>query len=161
MAANPADVALDKNGNPSPKQRCNDGDPACDFDSIPGQCTFHLAACINVVDTRTPLCDSITTQSFTIKSPSEKDTTNPNKPGAAANRAALLSLLDDDGPFVLPDGRDNNCGPFDAVVVMKQTSQGPKATTTTFKFQTAFSSVVSGKPKIVKDSDALKLTCIP
>ena len=97
---------------------CIDGDPTCDFDAIPGQCTFHLAACVNVVDTRTPLCDSITTQSFTIKSPSAKDALNPNKPGAAANRAALLSLLDDDGPIVLRDGRDHDCAPFDAVVIM-------------------------------------------
>jgi hypothetical protein len=161
LAANPADLVLDKNGNPSPKQRCNDGDPACDFDAIPGQCTFHMAACINVVDTRTPDCDARSTTSFVVKSPSEKDTTNPNKPGAAANRAALLALLDDDGPFVLPDARDNNCAPFDAVVVMKQTSQGPKATTTTFKFQSSFRSLVNDKPKVLKDSDALKLTCIP
>lgn len=161
MAADPADVVLDKNGNPSPKQSCHDGDPTCDFDAIAGQCTFHLAACLNVVDTRTPECDSIATQSFTIKSPSAKDATNPNKPGAAANRAALLSLLDDDGPFVLPDGRDNNCGPVDVVVVMKVTSQGPKATATNFKFQSAFTSNVNGKLKTVKDSDALKLTCIP
>src|SRR5205085_12660879 len=31
-----------KNGLPSPRQVCVDGDPACDFDPTPGSCTFHL-----------------------------------------------------------------------------------------------------------------------
>jgi pimeloyl-ACP methyl ester carboxylesterase len=161
MAA-PTTVTLDKNGNPSPKQSCTDGDPSCDFDAIPGQCTFKLAACINNVDSRLPLCSSLSTVAFTIKAPSEKDTLNPNKPGDAANRAALLAILDDDGPIVLPDGRDNNCAPFDAVVIMKVGSGGPKATTKSLKFQSAFTQAdQNAKIKVKKDSDALKLTCIP
>ncbi|MEO6027281.1 MAG: hypothetical protein ABIR79_10490, partial [Candidatus Binatia bacterium] len=157
MAANPASIALDKNGNPSPKQRCTDGDPTCDFDNVPGQCTFHLAACINVVDTRTPECSSNTVSAFIVKAPSAKDALNPNKPGDAANRAALLALTDDDGPFVLPDARDNNCAPFDEIVVMKP----GKATKKTLKFKVVTSQTISGKTKTVKDSDNLHLTCAP
>ena len=157
MAANPASITLDKNGNPSPKQRCTDGDPACDFDNVPGQCTFRLAACINVVDTRTPECSSNAVTAFIVKAPSAKDALNPNKPGDAANRAALLSLTDDDGPFRLPDGSPNNCASFDEIVVMKP----GKATKKTIKFQVVTSQTISGKTKTVKDSDNLQLTCAP
>jgi pimeloyl-ACP methyl ester carboxylesterase len=157
MAANPASVTLDKNGNPSPKQRCTDGDSTCDFDNVPGQCTFHLAMCLNVVDTRTPECTSNATTSVLIKAPSAKDALNPKKPGDDLNRAQLLTLFDDDGPFLFPDGRDNDCATFDAVVVMKP----GKATKKTLKFQGITTQTISGKTKVVKDSDNLQLTCAP
>jgi hypothetical protein len=163
MAKGSGTVALDKNGNPSPKQSCADGDPTCDFDAIPGQCTLRLAACINNVDARLPLCTSNSTIAIDLKKPSAKDAINPSKPGDDLTRASFLTILDDDGPIVLPDGRDNNCAPFEATVVMKVGGQGPKATSKTIKVQSSFSQtdLLSGKTKVKKDSDGLKLTCTP
>lgn len=36
---------------------CRDGEPFCDFDDVPGQCTFHVAPCFLVSDARLPACD--------------------------------------------------------------------------------------------------------
>jgi len=41
------------NGVPSGRQRCRDGDPACDADgNADGRCTFRVALCLNVYDFR-------------------------------------------------------------------------------------------------------------
>lgn len=37
-------------------RRCRDGDPTCDFDTIPGQCTFQIAVCVLAADPRFPEC---------------------------------------------------------------------------------------------------------
>jgi hypothetical protein len=37
-------------------QVCRQGDPACDFDADPGQCTFHLRVCLNNNDANIPGC---------------------------------------------------------------------------------------------------------
>ncbi len=158
-------VTLDKNGNPGPKQSCTDGDSTCDFDGVAnGQCVFHAALCINSVDSRIPLCSSDSTAALVVKKPSAKDAINPNKPGDNLNRAALLAAMDDDGPIVLPDGRDNNCAPLSLVVVMKPAApSGFKKTSRNINVQGSFSQTdfLSGKIKIKKDTDVLKLTCEP
>jgi len=41
-----------RQGRPLPVVRCHDGDPSCDHDSTPGQCTFYVAWCFNVNDAR-------------------------------------------------------------------------------------------------------------
>ncbi len=157
LAANPANVTLDKRGNPSPKESCSDGDPSCDFDAVPGQCTFHLAVCLNVVDTRTPACNVTHTTFLLVKSPSAKDALNPKKPGDDVNRAALLALGDADGPFFFPDDRANDCARVDVVVPMRP----GKPTTKTLKLQTGFAATINGKVTAKKDTDTLKLTCKP
>jgi hypothetical protein len=35
---------------------CRDGEAGCDFDDVPGQCTFRLSVCLLVADTRFPSC---------------------------------------------------------------------------------------------------------
>ena len=37
-------------------QVCSQGDPACDFDADPGQCTFHVRICLNNTDVNIPAC---------------------------------------------------------------------------------------------------------
>src|SRR5207249_9825432 len=37
-------------------QVCSEGDPACDFDADPGQCTFHVRICLNNTDVNIPAC---------------------------------------------------------------------------------------------------------
>ncbi len=150
-------TVLDKHGNPSFKQACTDGDPSCDFDDIPGQCTFQMALCVNVVDTRLPLCSSDTVNAIEVLRPSAKDAINPNKPGDGAIRAALLGTFDADGPILLPDSRDNDCALFDLTVPMKVGPLGPKSTRKLAKVRATYTS----GGKIVKDSDVLKLTCNP
>jgi hypothetical protein len=36
--------------------RCRDGEALCDFDDVPGQCTFHIAACFLGRDERFSAC---------------------------------------------------------------------------------------------------------
>ena len=38
------------------RQRCRDGDPGCDTDSAPGQCTFAVAVCFDRDDARLAAC---------------------------------------------------------------------------------------------------------
>ena len=51
-----------------PKARflCHDGDPACDTDAVPGQCTIELAPCTAVADDRVPACTPIPPSSVAI-----------------------------------------------------------------------------------------------
>jgi cysteine-rich repeat protein len=48
--------APDRNGIPSFKQSCRDGDPACDFGTASDECTFRVWLCANNNDVRLPLC---------------------------------------------------------------------------------------------------------
>jgi sugar lactone lactonase YvrE len=41
-----------RRGLPQPVVRCQDGDPNCDADTVPGRCTFRVAWCLNQNDPR-------------------------------------------------------------------------------------------------------------
>ncbi|HZP42502.1 MAG TPA: hypothetical protein VFD84_13480 [Candidatus Binatia bacterium] len=41
-----------KRGVPKPLVRCKDGNRSCDFDNVPGRCTFRVAWCLNETDSR-------------------------------------------------------------------------------------------------------------
>jgi hypothetical protein len=43
-------------GRAAVRQRCRDGDPGCDADSISGQCTFPVAVCFDRTDARLATC---------------------------------------------------------------------------------------------------------
>ena len=47
-------------GNPKGRTRgiqvCRQGDPPCDYDADPGQCTFHVLTCLNNTDVNVPAC---------------------------------------------------------------------------------------------------------
>ncbi len=163
LMTNPAGASvLDKNGNPSFKQSCTDGDPTCDFDAVADQCTFRMAACLNVVDSRFPECLSDRVVAWEVLKPSANDAVNPNKPGDNLNRAALLAVADADGPLVMPDAIDNDCAPFDLVVPLKIGASGPQTTTKKIKVRASVQQTFPGKPtKVKKDADVLKLTCNP
>jgi len=163
LMANPKGAGvLDSKGNTSGKQSCKDGDPTCDFDSVPNQCTFQLAVCLNSVDSRFPECVVDKTNSLAVVKPSAKDALNPKKPGDDLNRAALLAVSDADGPLVLPDATDNDCAPVSLVVPMKIGASGPKSTAKTIKLKSVMQQTFPGKSaKIGKDTDTLKLTCNP
>jgi len=107
LVQNPGQLGVvDNRGFPLRKQSCTQGDPACDFDSDPTQCTFHVGLCFNVDDDRLPLCNPSDVVKFEVKKPSQRDVANPKKPAAGANRAALLGVVEN--VLKLPQ-TSNNC----------------------------------------------------
>jgi len=90
--------------------RCHDGDPACDSDDVPGQCTFRAQACFAVPDRRLFTCDPMQTISaYRLVKPSigaPSDTTD------ARNALSILASLPP-----LPIEESGQCGSeFDFVV---------------------------------------------
>jgi hypothetical protein len=163
LMSNPAGAAvLDTRGNTSYKQSCTDGDATCDFDDVPNQCTFQVAVCFNVVDSRFPDCTSDRTDEFEVLRPTANDALNPNKPGDDVNRANLLAVAGPAGPLVVPNGTDNDCVPTKLVVPMKISGSGPRSTSKKIKVRSTVKQTLFGKdPRKIKDSDVLKMTCNP
>jgi len=60
-------------GAPSNTVSCTDGQTFCDFDNVVGQCTFHVAACLNSQDPRLPLCTAAPIHSIAILRPKATD----------------------------------------------------------------------------------------
>lgn len=57
---------------PTSNVTCSDGQTLCDFDTVPGQCTFHVAICVNNQDPRLA-CSPSSIDSITIKRPGLSD----------------------------------------------------------------------------------------
>jgi hypothetical protein len=70
---------------------CQDGDPTCDRDAVPGQCTIGLRVCFNVADPRLAACvaDAPVT-GWRLLSPNPAEAHDPVE---AANGAALAAVL--------------------------------------------------------------------
>ena len=149
---------VDKKGRGLTKHVCNQGDPSCDMDSDPTQCTFRVGLCFNIDDPVLPLCthpDAVET--FDLKKPSEKDALNPKKPKADVNRAAILAAVENVIP--LPQSSTESCATFDVIVPLKN---GTKRGKGVLKFKASGNLQVSlFKQKRIKDADKLKLTCEP
>ncbi len=76
-------------GLPAGILRCRDGDPSCDGDDVPGQCTLRAQLCINNADPRFPICVPFTTTALTVRLPRRaRDAAD------AANLAALRGAID-------------------------------------------------------------------
>ncbi len=86
----PATV-VGRNGLPSRQLTCTDDDPACDFGATTGDhaCTFHVAMCLNVVDTRLR-CTPSDVARVQFLSPKEA---NPTGTWAPLSRDALENAL--------------------------------------------------------------------
>jgi pimeloyl-ACP methyl ester carboxylesterase len=158
LLQNPAGFGLlDKKGLVSTKQSCTQGDPACDADDDPSQCTFRVGLCLRVPDPALPDCflssvtDSMSVEAYDVRKPSTKDVANPIKPKAAANRAALLSAVND--VLRLPYTATNTCATFEIQVPVAGTKPGKEV----IKILTT--GALDGKR--VKDADKLLLTCNP
>ena len=65
-------------GNPrgvnSNLQVCKQGDPLCDFDIDPRQCTFHLRICLNNHDLNLPNCQPGSVSAYELRSPPPRST---------------------------------------------------------------------------------------
>ena len=128
-----------RNGLPSPKQTCVDGDPTCDFDPTPGNCRLHLWACVGGDDPRIA-CAASTVGTVSLVKPSASQA-GP----AAGARAAILAQL---GGIPLPAGPGEVCsGRIDIDLPAGRSRLGLKSEATT----------IGGG----RDRDALKLTCAP
>jgi hypothetical protein len=138
-----------KTGFPTAKIECLDNDPSCDNDITPGQCTFLVGHCLNVTDSRFT-CTPTTGQSYELKKPSAKDALKPHK-----NRFDRNNRRDLDQALTalgLPVGTGNVCTPETKVVVPL------KNPTTKGKGKVG---IKMFNPLGDKDTDSLKLTCLP
>jgi hypothetical protein len=73
--------------------RCVDGDPECDDDDVPGQCTFGIAICLGGDDPRLPKCKQLTLKRLVVKTPNPKRVKNDvNSANAGVLEAAIEAL---------------------------------------------------------------------
>jgi hypothetical protein len=141
------------------RQVCVDGDPTCDADSIPGQCTFHVSECFGQAGLSACQRQPLTT--FRLRLPLPDD----SNPVRAAIAESLLSQVATLGNAIR-GGRHNatvdwfpnlNVGrcspPADLVVPLQPGPTGLKSRTISLRTTTAGESGV--------DRDAIKLVCAP
>lgn len=154
---------LDRAGVPSIKQRCVDGDPACDADgTVDDVCRFRVAVCLRNADPGLPLCAPAPIARVVLKKPRP----GAVKPVPARNAVALLAAFDrfpaatagrssaDTIVFspVLAALAPENCSyPFEILVPLV----GARSTTT-LKLRTE-SDASSGRTRL--DTDTLRLSC--
>lgn len=102
----PPVLSRDARGWPSRDLHCADDDPTCDFGAAPGDaaCTFHVALCFNVYDTRRldaatgdPVCAGAAIERVRIMMRGRFANDTAPAPVDAANRAALELALSDLG----------------------------------------------------------------
>ncbi|MEB2285736.1 MAG: hypothetical protein B6D46_10510 [Polyangiaceae bacterium UTPRO1] len=137
-----------KTGVPTNKIVCRDNDPACDADKTPGQCTFMVGACVNVVDSRFT-CSPTDVSTYLLKKPSAKDAVSPDKNvfGRDNRRNLELGL-----GAIVPTAATNVCSEERAFVVPLK--KGTKKATLQIQ-------AVATDSSFVADKDAIKFTCAP
>jgi hypothetical protein len=133
-----ATVTNAKNGFPSSKQVCTDGDPTCDFSALPNLCRFHVWACLGGADPRYS-CNADTITAVDVLKPNAKA-----KPPLDALRTALVTAF---GAVGLP------VGPGEVCTQRIDVDVPAKKTVTIRTSATGSSGMV--------DKDALKLRCNP
>ncbi|HLK10596.1 MAG TPA: hypothetical protein VKW76_04395 [Candidatus Binatia bacterium] len=156
------DLGLDRNGLPSATVSCADGQPFCDFDATAdGQCTFHVAVCLNSADPRLA-CVAAPVAAVALGGRLASGTDAADQANAAALLGALAGI---DGaahgtvagstvtygpPATTPDACS---GYLDVVVPLRPSGTGPRAGTgvLALRVQTLAGAV----------SERLKLVCLP
>lgn len=123
-------------GRPRAAFRCRDGDPACDTDTVPGQCTIELAPCTAIGDSRLPGCAG--------PSPVTVHVTRPTAAADGTLHAALQASLE----TLAAGAPAGSCGP--AVPVTLPLAQRRRAR------QRVRTVVESGGRT---DRDAIQLVC--
>ncbi len=85
-------LTLQSNGLPGNAVTCTDGQPFCDFDGAEnGQCTFHIAACLNSSDPRLS-CTPAAISKVQLTAP-VPTSANPTNSGNATRMLAALSQV--------------------------------------------------------------------
>ena len=142
---------LDKNGIPTLKQTCKDGDPSCDYGNVSGECVFHVWLCANNHDVRLPSCTpgpggAGTAASIDVTKPSAKGVVAHPEDGPLRNAVVQAAAAARQG------GTFDHCGPrLDVRVPFK--APGVKGTRALSIKATSTGSLV--------DVDSLKLLCTP
>lgn len=161
--------ALNRRGIPRNVAKCYEGDPRCDADPdlTNHSCTFSLALCINVTDTRFPQCTPLDIAAFEVRSPNPLTASNPEDP---ANIAALENQAGVGGfgmqivrrrtplptPGATPNASPNACSStFQLVVPLRQRASGALPPGRK-RFR-----VRAWTSRGVVDSDTLRLVCKP
>ena len=126
---------------------CADGDPACDEDVTPnGSCLFRLSICFNNTDPRFPLCTPTNVASIEVK----------NKPiGKPKFDPQLAALQDAAIDLGIPTAASACSAPTVVSVPLKVTKKGVYKKG---KKKVKLKAITSGN---AKDTDNLKLTCLP
>lgn len=146
---NPTNVPLhDKHGAINGTQTCVDGDSGCDFDAVPGQCTFHLRVCANNTDVD-ECSPGPRLAAWELRTPSASKAAK--HPALAAVRAAFATVP---GAIVGPDLSNVCSGTLDVTLPLKAFGVGFKPAKLTLKSQ---ATLYTGE----KDGDKLKLICVP
>jgi len=134
------------------RQRCHDGDPGCDADTSTGTCTFSVALCLDHADARLPHCRADAIESWTLTKPALGDG------DAAARLLAAAAAL---GPSALAGNALTFTPPLDAserctgAVAITVPTRGRRPGVRVLRSRTA---AAGGRPR---DTDALKLVCVP
>ncbi|HYC00902.1 MAG TPA: hypothetical protein VEC57_17345 [Candidatus Limnocylindrales bacterium] len=159
----------DKRGFLNLEQTCTDGDPSCDGDGLAdGACTFQVAVCLNVDDARlsdaagVQLCDPSDTATWELKKPLPISARPHEADAALALRDAVAALgggtvggsRQNIVTFATPLLTEDMCTETTQIVVPLSGPLADRATRMTFK---AAATSAGGS----KDSDLLKLNCIP
>jgi len=136
-------------------QRCKDGDPGCDADTVPGTCTFTVGLCFDRIDARFARKNKQCTRSrlagwMLLKPTAAADPTNVAAlVGAVAALGATTS--GSSVTFTPPHEVGELCTASVAIVVP---TKGARPGTRLFKSRTT----AVGAPA---DGDTLKLVCLP
>jgi hypothetical protein len=133
--------------------RCTDNDPACDEDTTPGACAFHVEVCLNVSDGSLPSCAHQALTSYGIDNP--QPDTNPLHDfdfQTLEDRVDFLTLPLDASDHDICSGLSNMVLPLP----VRLRSSGVALYRRGRKTLRA----VLGGPT-VEDKDRLKMTCIP
>jgi hypothetical protein len=137
------------------RQRCQDGDGACDADAVPGACTFTVAVCLNRDDARLARhgrpCRRATIERVEVLRPSAGE--EPT--------ARLLAALATVGPSTVGVGAVDYGPPLEATtrctdaLAVTVPTRGARPGTLVLRTRTT---AAGGRPR---DVDTLKLVCVP
>ncbi len=129
-------------------QVCKQGDPLCDFDIDPQQCTFHVRICLDNHDLNLPSCQPGSVSTYELRSP-------PPRSAAAQTMLAAVAALAPSSRsgkrrnrvnFNPPDATASNCTPLLPVRVRLA---HPVAV-----------QVQATSPTRIRDTDKLRLKCV-
>jgi cysteine-rich repeat protein/probable HAF family extracellular repeat protein len=116
LQIDPNDVVRNGSGEPTTRQRCQDGDPSCDLDPAPGSCTFRAWGCVGEADVAAG-CSATIVSEVIIRSP-KATSLHPNEVAAhQALAAAIASLALPKGPASEPG---EFCAPFEVEVPVER-----------------------------------------
>ena len=124
---------------------CTDGDPSCDADATAnGACNFKLTACLNNPDPRFPLCTGTNVATIEVK----------NRPVTSPSHNPQLAVLQGSLNALLP-AATNVCTAEHSVTVALRVRGG------VFRPNTVKVRTIARSSSLTKDSDRLKLKCLP